>query len=54
MICLGKDGKKDNWAFSPQNPEGGLFKINGIVDFDKDLVLWNGVWVRAPLPSDWH
>ncbi|MGB2843647.1 MAG: hypothetical protein WBC02_02190 [Candidatus Aminicenantaceae bacterium] len=51
VVSYGRDGKKDNWKFSPSNPEAGLFVVEDIEDFDKDLVAWNGSWIRAPRRS---
>jgi hypothetical protein len=48
IISYGRDGKKENWTYKPENPQAGLFELKDDRDFDKDLVLWNGTWVRAP------
>ena len=48
VVCLGRDGKKDSWEWNESNPEGGIFELWSLADFDKDLVMWNGSWVRAP------
>ena len=48
VVSYGRDGKKDSWKFSSSNPEAGLFVVEGMEDFDKDLVMWNGSWIRAP------
>lgn len=50
VVSYGRDGKKEDFKFSPSNPEAGLFDIESADDFDKDLVMWNGSWVRAPRP----
>jgi hypothetical protein len=51
VVCLGRDGKKDDWKWDESNTQGGLFKVQSLADFDKDLVMWNGSWVRAPAPK---
>jgi len=50
IISYGRDGKKEDFKFNPSNPEAGLFEIDSVDDFDKDLVMWNGSWIRAPMP----
>jgi len=48
VVCLGMDGKKESWEFDFSDPEAGLFKGEGLDDFNKDLVNWSGSWIRAP------
>lgn len=38
-------------GFSISTPEGGLYIVNSMADFDKDLVAWNGSWICAPRSS---
>jgi hypothetical protein len=30
------------------NPEGALYTVNAMADFNNDLVAWNGSWVCGP------
>jgi len=48
IISFGRDGKKENWNYSPKDPEAGLYELKSDKDHDKDLVMWNGKWIRAP------
>ncbi len=48
IVSYGRDGKKENWAYDPKNPEAGLYELKSDKDYDKDLVIWNGNWIRAP------
>jgi hypothetical protein len=48
VVSYGKDGKKERWEFNASSPEAGIFVIESPDDFDKDLVMWNGSWIRAP------
>jgi hypothetical protein len=48
IISFGRDGKKDNWKYNPRDPEAGIYELTSDKDFDKDLVVWNGNWIRAP------
>jgi len=50
VVSYGRDRKKEDFEFNPSNPEAGLFDIESADDFDKDLIMWNGSWVRAPRP----
>ena len=48
VISFGRDGKKESWKYNPKNPEAGIYEPASDKDFDKDLVMWNGNWIRAP------
>ena len=48
IASLGMGGELEGWTFSPTVPEDGLFIINSINDFRKDLIIWSGVFIRAP------
>ena len=49
IISYGSDGKKENWKFNPKSPQAGIYELNSKKDLDKDLVMLNGIWVRAPI-----
>ncbi len=51
VVSYGRDGKKEDFEFNPSDPGAGLFEIESADDFDKDLIMWNGSWVRAPRPK---
>ena len=48
IASYGKDGEKEIWEFNATDPEGGIFVVKDVSDFDKDLIMWNGSWIRAP------
>lgn len=48
IVSYGRDGKKESWAYDPKKPEAGLYELKSDSDYDKDLVIWNGNWIRAP------
>jgi hypothetical protein len=48
IVSYGRDGKKENWKYDPDKPEAGLYEQKTEKDYDKDLVIWNGNWIRAP------
>lgn len=51
VISYGRDGEKENWKFDPGNPEAGLIEMKTEDDFNIDLIMWNGSWIRAPRTS---
>jgi len=48
VASFGRNKQQEGFAFSNANPEAGLFIISTMADFDKDLVQWDGSWIRAP------
>jgi type II secretion system protein G len=48
VASFGRNKTQESFAFSNANPEAGLFIISTMADFDKDLVQWDGSWIRAP------
>lgn len=34
--------------YSTTNPEGGLYVVSAMTDFDNDLAAWNGSWICGP------
>lgn len=48
VVSLGKGGVSESWTYDPEDEEGGLFHISGFADFERDLVMFNGKWIRRP------
>jgi len=48
LVSFGKKGIKENWTYDETSPLKGLYKVNTIEDFEKDLVIYNGRLVRGP------
>jgi len=48
VVSFGRDGKKDSWKYDPKNPGAGLYVLESLDDFDRDLIIWNGNWIKAP------
>jgi general secretion pathway protein G len=44
----GRGGVAEGWAYDPANAEAGLYVINASLDFERDLINWNGTFVRGP------
>jgi len=48
IVSLGRKGQDEHFIFEPANREAGIFESKTMADFDKNLVNWNGTWIRAP------
>jgi len=48
IMSRGRKGADESFTYVPATPEAGLFTVSAMDDFDKDLVNWNGSWIRAP------
>jgi type II secretion system protein G len=48
IISYGRYGQDEHFTFDPNNREAGLFKVNKMSDYEKDLINWNGTWIRSP------
>jgi type II secretory pathway pseudopilin PulG len=51
ILSVGKEGIPENWTFDPNEPQAGFYEIRNIEDFEKDLILWDGRFVRCPRES---
>jgi prepilin-type N-terminal cleavage/methylation domain-containing protein len=47
-ISYGRNGVDEHFTFDPSNREAGLFESNTMADYAKNLINWNGGWIRAP------
>ncbi len=45
---FGRDGLDEGYTFDPSNPDNSFYIIQKMEDFNKDLIIWNGNWIRAP------
>jgi prepilin-type N-terminal cleavage/methylation domain-containing protein len=48
VSSYGRDKTVESWTYNASTPEAGLYSISVTADFDKDLVNWNGSFVRGP------
>ncbi len=48
VISLGRDNAGDGNDYDPTTPDAGFYTVNAMADFNNDLIMWNGSWVRAP------
>jgi len=44
---VGFDGQDEGFTYNPANPQDFYF-INRMTDFNNDLIIWTGNWIRAP------
>jgi len=49
VASWGRDKSEEtSFSFALTAPEAGLYIVNEMVHFNRDLVMWNGAWIRAP------
>jgi type II secretion system protein G len=48
VACNGRNGVEGEMTYDPAAPAAGLYTVAAMVDFDKELVVWNGAWVIGP------
>lgn len=49
IASYGRDRtQEDDFAFNTLLPEEGYYFLKQMSDFNKDLVMWNGAWIRRP------
>ncbi len=49
IASYGRAGELETtFSFDENDPEAGLFVVSQAAHFNRDLVMWNGSWIRAP------
>jgi hypothetical protein len=48
IISFGRDGKKENWKYNPKDLDAGIYELKSDEDYDNDLIMLNGKWIRTP------
>lgn len=48
VMSKGRGGEDEGFIYDDTKPDDGLFIVSTMGDFDKDLINWNGSWIRAP------
>jgi type II secretion system protein G len=48
VASQGRDKTAEGFTFVDTTPEAGLYVVSQMSHFDRDLVMWNGSWIRAP------
>ncbi len=48
VASYGRDKGPTAFTFDPLTPTTAFFEINGMSDFNEDLVNWDGSWIHVP------
>lgn len=48
VASFGRDKTQESFVFDEGALGAGLFQVSSLSDFDKDLIMWNGIWIRYP------
>jgi type II secretion system protein G len=49
IASYGRAGQlESDFSFDVNDPESGLYVVSQAAHFNRDLVMWNGSWIRAP------
>ncbi len=48
VSSYGRAGALESFTFTATDPEAGMFVVSQSDHFNRDLVMWNGSWIRAP------
>jgi type II secretion system protein G len=48
VASYGRDKTIESWTYNSATPDNGLYSISATTDFDKDLINFNGAFVRGP------
>ncbi len=48
VASYGRKGGQESFTYDSANPNDGLYVVGAMADFEKDLVAWNGSWIRCP------
>jgi len=48
IASWGRNNGKGSISYDPTHPDASRYNVNGMSDFDNDLVAWSGNWIIAP------
>lgn len=48
VASYGRDKTVEGWTYSAADPDAGLYTISSATDFNRDLISFNGAFVRGP------
>jgi type II secretion system protein G len=48
VVSYGRNKTIEGFTYNAANPDAGLYTINATSDFDKDLINYNGAFIRGP------
>jgi len=49
IISYGRDKTEEHWEYNPLYKELGLYTIGSVKSYDKDIINYNGMFIRAPI-----
>jgi prepilin-type N-terminal cleavage/methylation domain-containing protein len=48
VASYGRDKTIESWTYNAATPDNGLYSIGATADFNKDLINFNGAFIRGP------
>jgi len=48
VVSYGRGGLLESWTYNASSPDGGFYEISVMADFQKDLIDFNGQFIRCP------
>jgi type II secretion system protein G len=48
VASYGRDKTLEGWTYTAANPDGGLYTISSPADFNRDIIIFNGAFIRGP------
>ncbi len=48
VASFGRDKAQEGFTFDESSFGAGIFQVSSMSDFDKDLIMYNGNWIRYP------
>ncbi|NIM57819.1 MAG: prepilin-type N-terminal cleavage/methylation domain-containing protein [Candidatus Aminicenantes bacterium] len=48
IASYGRDRTQEGFTFNENSFGAGIFQVSSMSDFDKDLIMYNGNWIRYP------
>ena len=48
VVSYGSDKALESWTYNSATPDNGLYSISTSIDFEKDLINFNGAFIRGP------
>jgi hypothetical protein len=48
MASFGRKRVKEDWSYDADHPESGCYEVRDRKDFERDIVMWNGRFIRCP------
>jgi len=49
---MGRDGVDEGYTYDRASSENNFYVVQTMDDFNKDLIMWDGNWIRAPRAAE--